>query len=56
MTEPFFSAAFLRLVEENHLSLKFKAKSPGKTDVCLVLVNKQNLLCSTQTWQHVEIS
>ena len=56
MIEPFFSAAFLRLVEENHLSLKFKAKSPGKTDVCLVLVNKQNLLCSTQTWQHAEIS
>jgi hypothetical protein len=56
MLEPFFPAAFLRLVAEKHLSLKFKAKSPGKTDVCLVLVNKQNLLCSTQTWQHVEIS
>jgi hypothetical protein len=56
MLDPFFPAAFLRLVEEKHLSLKFKAKSPGKTDICLVLVNKHNLLCSTQTWQHAEIT
>jgi len=56
MIEPFFSPAFLRLVAENHLSLKFKGKGPGKTDICLVLVNKQNLLCSTPTWQHAEIT
>jgi hypothetical protein len=56
MLEPFFLTEYLRLVEEKHLSLKFKGKSPGKTDVCLVLVNKQNLLCSTETWQHVEIT
>jgi hypothetical protein len=56
MLEHFFSTEFLLLVEEKHLSLKFKGKTPGKTDICLVTVNKQNLLCSSQTWQHVEIT
>ncbi len=56
MIEPFFPAAFLRLVDENHLSLKFKGKCPGRTDICLVLVNKQNLLCSIPTWEHAEIT
>lgn len=54
--EPFFFAAFLQLVEEKHLSLKIKGKKPGKTDISLVLVNEQNLLCSTRAWQHVEIT
>lgn len=56
MLEPFFLATFLQLVEEKHLSLKIKGKKLGQTDIALVLINKQNLLCSTQAWQHVEIS
>jgi len=54
--EPFFSAQLLQLVEEKHLSIKIKGKKPGKTDIALVLVNEQNLLCSTRAWQHVEIT
>jgi hypothetical protein len=56
MLEPFFSAQLLRLVEEKHLTLKIKGKKTGQTDIALVLVNKQNLLCSTRAWQHVEIT
>jgi len=56
--EPFFSTDFLQLMEEKPLALKFKciSKSPGKTHICLVLVNKQNLLCSTQTWESATVT
>jgi len=56
--EPFFSTELLQLVEEKPLALKFKciSKTPGKTHICLVLVNKQNLLCSIQTWESVRVT
>jgi hypothetical protein len=57
MLEPFFSTELLRLIEEKPFALKFKciSKTPGKTHICLVLVNKQNLLCSTQAWEYVRV-
>jgi hypothetical protein len=57
MLEPFCSTELLRLVEEKPFALKFKgiSKIPGKTHICLVLVNKQNLLCSTQKWVPVRV-
>lgn len=56
--EPFFSTELLQLVEEKPFALKFRciSKTPGKTHICLVLVNKQNLLCSTQTWESVTVT
>jgi hypothetical protein len=56
--EPFFSTELLRLVEEKPLSLKLKFKgiSSGKTHIYLVLVNKQNLLCSPINWEPVNIT
>lgn len=55
MIEPFFSTEFLRLIKEEPFSLTFKGISAGKTDIRLVLINKQTLLCSTLKSIRVEI-